>query len=96
VDSSAGLVRMAGKEHELAPAYAELARSQILRAAGAERANRPQEETDAWLEDLARQRGAATSAPLVAEAATARSREDLLNVGRKLYQWRLEMTRGRD
>jgi len=96
VDSSAGLVRMAGKEHELAPAYAELARSQILRAAGAERANRPQEETDAWLEDLARQRGAAPAAPLVAEAATARSREDLLNVGRKLYQWRLEMTRGRD
>lgn len=89
VDNSADLVRMARKEHELAPAYAALTRAQVLRAAGAHAAE------EHWLDDLARRRGAAAPSELAAEAETARTRDDLTAVARKLYEWRQEMMRER-
>lgn len=89
VDNSADLVRMARKEHELAPAYAALTRAQVMRAAGAHVTE------EGWLDELAHRRGAAALGALTAEAEKARNRDDLLAVARKLHEWRGEMTRER-
>lgn len=89
VDNSADLVRMARKEHELAPAYAALTRTLVARAAGGHTAE------EHWLDDLARRRGAAAPADLAAEAETTKTRDELTAVARKLYEWRGEMTRER-
>ncbi|TAJ67929.1 MAG: hypothetical protein EPO51_27660 [Phenylobacterium sp.] len=89
VDNSADLVRMARKEHELAPAYAALTRALVARAAGGHTAE------EHWLDDLARRRGATPPAELAAEAETAKTRDDLTAVAKKLYEWRGEMTRER-
>jgi hypothetical protein len=91
VDNSAGLIRMARREAELAPAYATLTRTLAGRAAGVARGADP----DRWLADLARRREAAAPEDLNAEAERARTRDDLLAIGRKLYSWRLEITRER-
>jgi hypothetical protein len=95
VDNSAGLVRMAGREAELAPAYATLTKALIARRAGGAARAGAAEETDRWLADIARLRGADPPERLSAEAARAKSRDDLIAVGRRLYSWRLEMTRER-
>ncbi|WP_334160947.1 DUF4350 domain-containing protein [Phenylobacterium sp.] len=89
VDNSAGLVRMAGREPEMAADYVALIKSLIARAAGAERAD------EAWLEELARLRGAVPPAEIAAEAGRAKTRDELLAAARKLHDWRLEMTRER-
>ncbi|MBU1378493.1 MAG: hypothetical protein KKE02_21235 [Alphaproteobacteria bacterium] len=89
VDNSADLVRMARKEHELAPAYAALTRTLVARAAGGHTAE------EHWLDDLARRRGAAAPSELAAEADTIKTRDELTAVARKLYDWRGEMTRER-
>lgn len=87
VDNSADLVRMARKEHEFAPAYALLTNALVTRGAG---------HTDGqWLDELARRRGLAAPDDLAAEAARAKTRDDLLAVARKLHDWRGEMTRER-
>jgi len=89
VDNSADLVRMARKEHELAPAYAALVRGLVIRAAGGHTAE------EHWLEHLAARRGAVAPGELAAEAEAAKTRDDLLAVARKLHDWRGEMTRER-
>jgi hypothetical protein len=89
VDNSADLVRMARREHELAPAYAALTRALVTRAAGGHTAE------EHWLEHLAERRGASAPGELAAEAEQAKTRDDLLEVARKLYDWRGEMTRER-
>jgi len=88
VDNSADLVRMARKEHELAPAYAALTQGLVARAAGGH-------AEPGWLDELARRRGAAAPGELAAEAEQATTRDDLLAVARRLYEWRGEMTRER-
>ena len=93
VDNSAGLVRMARREAELAPAYAALTKALVARTAGGgPGAGR---DADAWIADLARRAGAADPAALAAQAERAETPDDLLAVGRTLYQWRLEITRER-
>ena len=87
VDNAANLIGQARKEPELAPAYAAVVRGLVLRAAGA--------HGEAWLDELARRRGQSAPAELAAEAETARTRDDLMAVARKLYEWRGEMTRER-
>jgi len=89
VDNSADLVRMARKEHELAPAYAALTRALVARSAGGHTAE------EHWLDDLARRRGVTPPSELAAEAETAKTRDDLTAVAKKLYEWRGEMTRER-
>jgi hypothetical protein len=89
VDNSAGLIRMARKEPEMGAAYAELTNRLIAKAAGAERAD------PAWLEELARLRGAAAPGEAAAAAERATSREALTQAARRLHDWRLEMTRER-
>jgi hypothetical protein len=94
VDNSAGLVRMARREAELAPAYAALTKTLVGAAAGGgARAAGP--DTETWLAELSRRAGAADPAALTAEAQRAQTRDDLLTVGRRLYHWRLEITRER-
>jgi len=88
VDNSADLVRMARKEHELAPAYAALTRALVERAAGGR-------IDPTWLDETARRRGAAAPGDLAADAARAKGRDDTLAIARKLYDWRGEMTRER-
>lgn len=96
VDNSAGLFRMAGKEHELAPAYVRLTEQLAARAAGGERAHPGGDERLAWLDRMAAQKGIeARLADLEREAETARTRHDLLVLARRLHQWRSEMTRER-
>lgn len=89
VDNTAGLVRMARREAEMAPAYADLTRALVARAAGGHAGQ------EHWLDDLARRRGAASPGELAAEAAQAKTRDELMAVARKLYDWRGEMTRER-
>lgn len=96
VDNSAGLFRMAGKEHELAPAYVRLTEQLAARAAGGERAPHGAGERIAWLDRIAAQKGIAVRlAELEREAEGARTRHDLLGLARRLYEWRAEMTRER-
>lgn len=94
VDNSAGLVRMARREAELAPAYAELTKALIVEAGGGARAqaNSPDET---WLADLARLRGVEAPDVLTTEADKAKTRDELIAVAQKLHAWRLEMTRER-
>ena len=87
VDNSADLIRMARREPEFGPAYAALTTSLAARAAG--------HTGEQWLDELARRRGAASPADLAAEAGQAHTRDDLLAIARKLYEWRGEMTRER-
>jgi hypothetical protein len=89
VDNSADLIRAARKEHELAADYAALTRSVVLRGAGGHAAEA------GWLDELAARRGVAAPGDLTAEADAAASRDDLLAVARKLYEWRGEMLRER-
>jgi hypothetical protein len=89
VDNSADLVRMARREHELAPAYAALMQSLVARGAGGHA------QQEGWLDDLAARRGAAPPGQLAAEAQGTKTRDDLLAMARKLYDWRGEMMRER-
>ncbi len=90
VDNSAGLIRLARKEAEFAPAYAALVRGRVAHAAAGRAVG-----DDGFLEDLALRRGLQSPAELAAEAAGAKTSDDALTVARKLYDWRKEMTRGR-
>ena len=92
VDNSAGLVRMARREHELAPAYATLTRALIRRFVGAGDRAATGGENDRWLADLASPRGAAAPEDLSRGAERAQSRDELLAIGRKLYLWSVEIT----
>ncbi|MGA0606522.1 hypothetical protein ACO2Q0_11020 [Phenylobacterium sp. VNQ135] len=90
VDNTAGLVRMAKKEAELASAYAAMSRSRVAHAAAGHGV-----PDDMALEELARRRGAASPGQLSAEAEAAATPHAALEAARRLYQWRKEMTRGR-
>lgn len=94
-DNSAGLIRLAGREHHMAGPYALLVRAAVARAVGAPR-NLSGDELDAFLDRLGKTVGAGSAyTALAAEARAARTAGDLLRVARNLYRWRLEMTRGR-
>ena len=95
VDNSAALIRMAGRESHMGGRYALLARDLAARAVGA-----PRDLSDAalvaFLDRLGGQRGAiGRLSDLSAEAALARDRDKLTAAARKLFLWRLEMTRER-
>lgn len=94
-DNSAGLVRLAGREHSMAGPYALLVRAAVTRAIGAPR-NLDGAELDAFLDRLGATLWAGTAyTALAAEARAARTAGDLIRVARNLHRWKLEMTRGR-
>lgn len=95
VDNSAGLVRMARREAELAPAYAALTKALVGKVAGGGERTTAGRDNELWLAELSRRSGAADPADLTARAERAQTRDDLLAVGRSFYQWRLEITRER-
>lgn len=95
-DNTAALVRLARREHGMARPYAELIRTQAVRAVAAP-PSLSAEATTALLDRLARRQGSETNfADLSAEADRARNASDLMSVARSLTRWKLEMTRGRD
>ncbi len=94
-DNSAGLVRLARREHRMAGPYAQLVRASVARAIGAPR-NLDGEALDAFLDRLGGTLGSHDRySALAAEARGAKTPGDLIRVARKLHRWRLEMTRGR-
>ena len=89
VDNSASLVRMAGREAELAPSYAALVEAQVLKAAGGAGAVDRLEK----LEQGGRVSVRRTELASLAQAA--KTPDDLLAAARRWRQWRVEMTRDR-
>ena len=94
-DNTAGLVRLAGREHRMAGPYALLVRAAVARAIGVPRAL-----GDVELEGFLDRVGAASGASarysaLAASAAAAKTPDDLMSVARDLHRWKQEMTRGR-
>ncbi len=95
VDNSAALIRLAGREHRLGGRYANLIRDIVARAVGAPR-DLNGDALIAFLDRLAETRGARDRLGLLgAQARGAADRERLLATARKLFQWKLEMTRER-
>jgi hypothetical protein len=92
VENTAGLIRMARREHRMAEGYARLCRDLAARAVGAPRQLEPA-QLDAFLDRLSAQRGAPLFTDLMTAARQAGSLPDLIAVARNLYDWRLEMTR---
>lgn len=92
VENTAGLIRMARREHRMAEGYARLCRDLAARAVGAPRQLEPA-QLDAFLDRLSAQRGGPLFTDLMTTAREARGLADLIAVTRKLYDWRLEMTR---
>jgi hypothetical protein len=94
IDTSADLIRAAGKEHELAGAYASLTEARTAKAAG-DRETGPAERTERLIR-LERLRRPADSLETLNQAArAARTRGETLSVAAKLFHWRSEMMRDR-
>ena len=94
-DNTADLVRLARREHRMAAPYARLVRTSVARAIGA-----PRTLSDAQLDAFLDRVGAMTGVTpqysvLAANAAKARTPNDLMSVARDLHRWKQEMTRGR-
>ncbi|MGA0602135.1 hypothetical protein ACO2Q3_15620 [Caulobacter sp. KR2-114] len=94
-DNTAALIRLTGREHRMGLRYAELTRNLAARATGV-----PRELTgDAltrFLDRMGAQRGAEDRlSELTAIIGGAANREQVLAAARRLFRWRLEMTRER-
>jgi hypothetical protein len=92
VENTAGLIRMARREHRMAEGYGRLCRDLAARAVGAPRQLEPA-QLDAFLDRLSAQRDVPLFTDLMTAARGAKGLADLIAVTRKLYDWRLEMTR---
>ena len=91
-DNSAGLIRMARREPQMALRYLNLTRAAVVEALGANRI--APDELDPFLDRLAERTGvAARLAVLIPEVRAVKTRAQLLRVAQSLHQWRLEMTR---
>ena len=94
-DNTAGLVRLARREHHMAAPYALLMRAAVARAIGAPR-NLGEAELDAFLDRVGRTLGATDAyTALAAGASAARTPGDLMRVAADLYRWKQELTRAR-
>ncbi len=94
VDNTAGLIRMARRQHRMAERYALLSRAAVAKAVGAPR-DLSDTELNALLDRLSALAGQPSFTPLLDEARRAANPGDLLTVARKLYDWKREMTRER-
>jgi hypothetical protein len=94
-DNTAGLVRLARREHHMAAPYALLTRAAVARAIGAPR-RLSEDELDAFLDRVSRTTGAhATYSVLADQARAAKTPGDLMRVAAALYRWNQELTRAR-
>ncbi|MFA7263510.1 MAG: hypothetical protein WC068_10855 [Caulobacter sp.] len=93
VDSTAGLIRMARREPRMAEGYARLCRALAARGVGAPR-HLEADALEAFLDRLGAGRGVTDRfSDLMRAARETRDLAGLMAVTRKLYDWRLEMTR---
>jgi hypothetical protein len=88
VENSAGLFRMAGREHRTGGAYAELIREEAARVSGAP--NLRGEELDAYLDRFSKPDERPFSA-LAAEAGDAPDRNHLVSAARALFLWKKDL-----
>lgn len=94
-DNTAGLVRMARREHHMATPYAAMISASVARAIGAPR-DLDDQQLDAFLDRVGTNLGATQTYSALAKAArAARSPGDLMQVARDLYRWKQELTRAR-
>jgi hypothetical protein len=94
-DNSAQLIRLAGREGRMAPAYAALTQKAAARAVGAPR-ELAGEALTRFLDRLGAQRGLPDNlTALSEEAARVQNRAGLTALAGRIYRWRLEMTRER-
>ncbi len=94
-DNTAALIRLTGREHRMGGRYAELTRTIAAKAVGA-----PRELTGdpliAFLDRMGAQRGATDRlSEMTAQIAGAGDKERTLAAAKRLFRWRLEMTRER-
>jgi hypothetical protein len=95
VDNSAALIRLARRERHMGGRYAALVRDLAARAVGAPR-DLTGDPLVAFLDRVGEQRGAIERlSKLSEEARLAPDRDRLTSAARKLFRWRLEMTRER-
>lgn len=88
VENSAGLFRMAGREHRTGGAYAELVREEAARISGA--GNLRGDELDAYLDRFSKPDEKPFSA-LAAEAGDAPDRNHLVSAARALFLWKKDL-----
>lgn len=94
-DNTAGLVRMARREHHMATPYAQRARLYVARAIGAPR-GLSEVELDAFLDRVGQSVGATHTYSVLAETArTTKNASDLMRVAGDIHRWTQEMTRAR-
>lgn len=94
-DNTAGLVRLARREHHMAAPYALLIRGAAARAIGAPR-HLSETSLDAFLDRVGRANGASAAYSVLADQArSAKTSGDLMRVAAALYRWNQELTRGR-
>ncbi|WP_292109067.1 DUF4350 domain-containing protein [Brevundimonas sp.] len=94
-DNTAGLVRLARREHHMAAPYALLMRAAVARAIGAPR-NLDDAGLNAFLDRVGRTAGATDAySALAVRASAARNRDDLMRIAADLHRWKQELTRAR-
>jgi hypothetical protein len=93
-DNSAALIRLARREHRMIERYALHARGLAARAVGAPHGV-DEESLEALLDRLSVQAGLTPFTELRRDAAAAHDLGSALGAARRLYIWRLEMTRER-
>ena len=93
-DNTAALIRLARREHAMVERYALWVRSEAARAVGAPHAL-SDAELEALLDRLSAQANLTPFTQLRAKAAAAKDIGEALTAARRLYSWRLEMTRER-
>lgn len=93
-DSTAGLVRLARREHRMAKLYARLIQASAARAIGAPRGLDGQELVD-FLDRVSRIVGATHTYSALADRALTATPSDLMAVARDLHTWKQELIRGR-
>ncbi|HLK23710.1 MAG TPA: hypothetical protein VKT30_03535 [Caulobacteraceae bacterium] len=92
-ETSAGLIRIARREPHMAGGYLELNRGEVAKALGAVRLSGA--DLDAYVDRLGERVGAGSLSQLAAQVPQVKDRDGLVRFARRLYQWRLEMTRER-
>ncbi|WGM39457.1 DUF4350 domain-containing protein [Caulobacter sp. NIBR1757] len=93
-DNTAALIRLARREHRMVERYALWVRAEAARAVGAPHAL-SDDDLEALLDRLSAQADLAPFTELRAKAAAAKDIGEALAAARRLYSWRLEMTRER-
>ena len=91
-DSSAALIRLAGRGATMAPRYAQMVRTVVAESIHV--ARDAGETTTAELDRIAQSRGVrATYSELAAEADAAKTSLETLNAARRLHAWTGDMIR---